>query len=314
MFRTRPTSAGHILILTLTAFAAIVILCRTPAQPSNGGSLTFAINLPPSLLGEGAADIISQFDKLGKAVKRKTGYTLKLKKYNNWDQVADALDKGRADLAWIPSYYYARHVEHRKKTAAKPMATYAPNGKITSVTCIYVRKDSGINDMDSLISKRIAFADEGAWVMLSKIFDSQNYPFPPADFFGLHEQVTRESAALALHHRQTDAIVLEDAYIGYIENIVPSFRKETRTIACAPPYTSTPIVRGRKLTGARLKKVKNMLLVMHADNGFKDFRKFFAANKGRWVASKTNAYNDWRALYRDARKKGWLKDYQRLDL
>lgn len=314
MSRTRPTPAGRILALTLIVFIAIVLLFRSSAQSVNRGTLTFAINLPPSLLGEGAADIISQFDKLGKAVKRKTGYTLILKKYNNWNQVADALDKGRADVAWMPSYNYASFAEQHKKTNINSIVTYEQNGKTTSVTCIYVRRDAGINSIDNLISKRVAFTDEGAWVMLNKIFDEQNYPFPPADFFGLHEQITRESAALALHHRQTDAIVLEDAYIGYIEKIVPSFRTEMRTLECAHPYTATPIIRGKKLSGTRLKKVRNMLLVMHSDTQFKDFRKFFTASKGRWVTSKKNAYSDWRALYRDARKKGWIKDYQRLEL
>jgi len=102
-------------------------------------------------------------------------------------------------------------------------------------------------------------------VLLNKIFDDQKYPFRPIDFFGENEEIARESAAYALHLRQTDAIVLEEAYLGYIEKNVRNFRNEIRAIACTRPFSNTLIATGKNMAAPKLAKFIDVLLMMHSD-------------------------------------------------
>ena len=304
------TTGRSFIILAIIFIAGALIVY--PQAVSASKKIIFAINLPPSLLGEGAAEIIVQFGKVGKAVQRKTGYPLELKKYKNWSQVTSALNKGKADMAWLPPYFYARHKVNTRNSNVTPLVTYSVKSSTRSRTCILVRKDSGMTSLDDLIASRVALADESAWVLLNKIFADKKNPFPPKEFFSGHDILTRESAAFALHYKKTDAILMEEIYIGYVEKDIKTFRREIRTLACSSPYSNTMIAGGKNLKNTKLKRMKDALLIMHKDSAFKDFRRFFTPSKGRWVDSKSSYYKEWIDLYEEARRKGWTREYSKI--
>jgi ABC-type phosphate/phosphonate transport system substrate-binding protein len=294
--------------------AALAAPGRNLALAQNGQKVVFAINMPISLLGAGASDIISEFSDLKKAIRGKYHVTVDMKMYRDWNEVARALNGGQADVAWLPPYQYARHKARNSNTSVAPLAVYESSGKTESQTCLFVSRDKGPRTLDHLIGKRVAFADEGAWVVLNKIFEKQDYPFRPADFFGSHEEITRESAALALVLHEVDAIVLEKNYAGYIErdrNVRP-FGSRVRALACAPAMTNAIMVSGKNLTGKKRERVQTILFALHRDKAFSRFREYFKISDGRWAAPGKNTAGDWRDLYEEALKKGWIKDYERL--
>jgi ABC-type phosphate/phosphonate transport system substrate-binding protein len=308
--------------MLLAAVCAAAVLCTLSllraqtARAQSSSHVVFAINMPISLLGAGASDIISEFTELKKAIQRKYNITLDLKMYKDWDDVTRALNNGQADMAWMPPYHYARHKARNKKSSVALLAVYESEGKTTSQTCLYVNRDNGIRTMDHLIGKRVAFSDEGAWVLLNKIFEAQDYPFRPADFFGSHQEITRESAALGLILHETDAIVMEKPYIGYIERDrnMRRFSSRVRTLACSTPMTNTLIVSGKNLTGRKKDRIKEILFNLHKDKSFSQFQIYFKISNGKWVAPRKDGNKDWIDLYDQAVKKEWIKDYERLDL
>lgn len=295
----------------VAAAAVALYVVSAFARPAcaAGEKVVFAISMPPSLLGDGAADIISYFNKLKKGVLQKTGYELKIEPLANWDAVVSALRRGKADVAWMPTFEYARIAAHQKSPVIQPLVTASINGSTKSVTCMYVKKNSGLKDFDKLVNKRIAFADQSSWTLVNTIFESRKYPFSPFDLFGTHEELTRESQAYALHLDQVDVIVLEPSYIPFIEKNIPGFRNEITSLACTKPLTNTLIVYRSNMPRDMHKNLLSLLARMHTDPAFTDIMSFFKTGNAKWVESSPGMYSDWVAIYTRAAKKGWLAQY-----
>lgn len=300
------------LITALIAVLIPVVFYSENSLARNENQLVFAISLPPSLLGDGAADIISYFNKLKKSVSQKTGYELIVDTYATPDQAITALKRDNADAAWVPVFSYGKYRASEKNNAVLPLAALSINGAKKSVTCLYVRKDSGIRDLDKLVAKQIAFADPSSWVMLNLIFEAEKYPIHPYDFFSTHEELTRESQSYALHLKQVDAILLEPSYIPFIEKNIQGFRNEIYTIGCAPPMSNTLLIYRSNMRAQKRKNILSMLTTMHKDPLFSEILPFFKQGNAKWVEATPGLYDDWAALYSKAVRKGWIAQYNNI--
>ena len=298
--------------IVLTCIVALILL-PSIAFSRNEKQIVFAMNLPPSFLGEGAADIISYLNILRKGVRQKTGIDLKVSTYNSFDAVSQALKKGDADAAWMSPLQFAKMKAADNSGHIAPLVVLSVAGSTKSATCLFVRKGADIRDLDGLVSSRVAFSDQQGWVVLNEIFDAQKYPFPPFDFFSSHEEITRESAAYALHLKEIDAMVIEPYYLPFIDKNIKGFRKEAMPLACSKPMSNALVVYRKDIGAARAEKLKRVFLTMHSDSAFRPLQKFFRAAGARWVNGNAGMYADWfNALGRAARR-GWMRDYNRLE-
>jgi len=306
----RGMSISRRIVLTCIA---VLILLPSIAFSRNEKQIVFAMNLPPSFLGEGAADIISYLNILRKGVKQKTGIDLKISTYNSFDAVSQSLKKGDADVAWMSPLQFAKIKASDNGGNIVPLVAMSVAGSTKSATCLFVRRGADIRDLDGLVSSRVAFSDQQGWVVLNEIFDAQKYPFSPFDLFSTHEEITRESAAYALHLKEIDAMVIEQSYLPFIEKSIKGFKKEVTPVACSKPMTNALIVYRKNISAVKAAKLKKVFLSMNKDTAFRPLQKFFRATDARWVNCNTGMYADWFNVLARATRKGWIRDYNRLE-
>ncbi|MEW5946264.1 MAG: PhnD/SsuA/transferrin family substrate-binding protein [bacterium] len=294
--------------LLKTLAIAFLLICLPAAAHAKQKHFYFALNLPPSLIGEGAASIISRYNDVRKAVKSQTGFDLELKTYGDWEGVVRAVERRDADFAALPGYYFAASLAN-PRTRVRPFVTFMSDGRISSPCCIYVKKSREILTLDQLFNARIALPDESHWVVLSRVFRDNNNPFPPAEFFEKVEIMTPESAFLALVFDKIDAVVADSLSMTYVLASDPRSR-ETAAVECSATLTNPLIVHHADVPAETLGKIESTLLSMHTAPAFRSVRNFFKTANGRWVPAKKEYYNDWESLIEEASKYGWVADFR----
>ncbi|MEW6203133.1 MAG: PhnD/SsuA/transferrin family substrate-binding protein [bacterium] len=270
----------------------------------------FALNLPPSFLNKGSATIIDLYNRFRKILRRKTGYDVELKTYRDWGSVVSALEKGEADFAGLPAYFYAMALNNPRSDIA-PFLVYQSHGRISSSYCIYARKESGFLSVDHLLNARVAVADEDDWVMLNLLFKENDQPIPAIEFLEKVEVLPRESAFLAVLFNKIDAVVMDSVSMEYI---LKGNRRgsEVVPIECSATLTNSLIVRRGGVGKQVLEKLEKVLIQMHADRDFKDFKEFFQVTDGRWVSGEKMFYSDWLLIIDEAKKNNWSREFLKI--
>lgn len=295
----RGSAAVAMIIAVSVSLAAV----RSHAAPRKNVKYSIAINLPPSFLNEGSATIIKYTNGLGKAFKRKTGAELEWKILGDWSAVVKAVQSGKADFGALPAYYFAKTTIN-PKSGVNPFATYMSGGGIAAPFCMYVKRNGDFLTLDHLLNTSVAVSDEEDWVVLNHLFDANNLPFPPADFFEKVQVMTPESAFSALVLNKVDAVFANTISMEYI---LKGNRKggQVAPIECSSTLTNPLIVHRDGLPQSELNRIEDVLLNMHKDSAFSDVRRFFKVTDGRWTPARKTFYSDWEGIVIEARKKGW---------
>lgn len=275
-------------------------------------TIVFSLNLPPSLLGKGAADIMNYFIKLQKILDEKEGVELKLLERGKWDDVVADLQSGRADAAWLPPYYYARERIAHPASAVRPLAAYKSGDSMASKTCVYVLsgsdKKKNQRGLDNLYGARISFPDEAGWAVLNLILDKSGIYIEPYIFFRGFHVISRESAALAMVFGSIDAVVMDELS----EKIIRKTDKRLEGLepaACSDPLPNTLIATGKSLDPAKRKIIEKILFSLNRDKNYAVFQDFFKLTGGRWSTVSENYYSPWLEIARQSSRNGWDKSF-----
>lgn len=299
-----------ILLLFLSCFCPLSLTARQ-------NRIYFDLNLPLSLLGEGAATIFRQFEDLRAAVREKTGIDIKLQQPGSWEELINRLETGETDVAWLPPYFYARARTINKNSKIRPLVIYKSGDSIKSPVCIYSKSDTTRPKIEDLLAGRIAFPDEDTWVALNHIFykdrNLSSLDIDPLHFFTAFRLLNRESSFEALQFDMVDAIVLELLYREYILEKDESAKK-TVAVACTEPLPNTLIVYRNDLDPGTVVILKIILTNMHQNKDFKKFHRYFNTTSGKWAKAEDKDLKPWFDIYNESVRNGWDKSFRTLPI
>lgn len=314
-FLDKKQKKTTIIIFSLILLISLVapLLCNAATKPD---MISLAMYLPPSLLGEGSSTIFSDMRCLQKILKNEINMEVILDDGSaSWEQIVSRLETEKADIAWMPPFYYARARATNKSSKIRPLAIYQINEKIDSERCIYVRQESKIKALEDLLATKIFFPDEAAWMELNSIFSNNKnmsmYDLDPYHFFIGFRLLTRESAVKALLFDQVDAILLEPEYLKYIKDRQSS---TLRKIECTEPLPNVIIVYRENLDKRIVDTLLLVLSSLHLDPTFSKLHKYFTPTGGKWVAADEKQLKPWYDIYNDSVIKGWDKTFEALPI
>jgi len=237
---------------------AAVIACLAPASAL---AQPLHLVLTPS---QKPTDLLAAGEEFGQALGKLYGAPVRVTVASDYAAVIEALRNRTADLAFVhPVGYVLASREAKARIVAKNLW----HGKSTFTSRIYVRKDRGINTLEELRGKTIAFVDPSS---------SSGYTYPmvllierglvkdrdPKSFFrevmfaGAHDAAMR-----ALLNGHVDAIASFDmAREQYLSD--PAEREKIAWVAETPPIPEAGIAARDGLDPGAFARVRAALLQM----------------------------------------------------
>ncbi|MFA6449515.1 MAG: PhnD/SsuA/transferrin family substrate-binding protein [bacterium] len=301
--------------IALLIISAIILAASSDCfAAAVSDQLSFDLNLPPSMLGQGSSEIFRAFQELRTVFRNDMDIDLSIQVTDSWNEVINRLETDKTDFAWMPPYYYFRARANNPKSKIRPLAIYQSKGTTASPTCIYV-KPNGIRKLEDLLATRVAFPDEAGWAVLNHIFIHDPVmaanQIDPSRFFVKFRILPRESSALAIRFNAVDAIVLEPLYMEYLPP-KDQDKNKIMKLVCSEPLANTVIVYRKNLDPFMKETLELFLTSMHSDPTFSQFRHFFKTTNGQWTSANEKALVSWKKIYTESVKNGWDKSYKAL--
>jgi phosphonate transport system substrate-binding protein len=197
---------------------------------------------------------------------KKLGLSIKVYMPTDYLGVVEALRNKTADLAFV---HPAGYVFANREAKAQIVAIDVWHGKTSYTSRIYVRKESGLNSLEALRGKTIAFVDPGSTsgyvypmvLLIKKGLVKERDPktfFKDAMFAGTHE-----AALLALLNGSVDAVASFD--LAPQQYLKDKERVEKLTyIAETDPIPEAGVIVRDGLDPGLVKKLHDSLMVFNA--------------------------------------------------
>lgn len=197
---------------------------------------------------------------------KKLGLSIKVYMPTDYLGVVEALRNKTADLAFV---HPAGYVFANREAKAQIVAVDVWHGKTSYTSRIYVRKDSGLNSLEALRGKTIAFVDPGSTsgyvypmvMLIKKGLVKERDPktfFKDAMFAGTHE-----AALLALLNGSVDAVASFD--LAPQQYLKDKERIEKLTyIAETDPIPEAGVIVREGLDPGLVKKLHDSLMVFNS--------------------------------------------------
>ncbi|MDH5326941.1 MAG: phosphate/phosphite/phosphonate ABC transporter substrate-binding protein [Gammaproteobacteria bacterium] len=171
-------------------FIAVILLfslSETYANNRSDSTDTYVLARAPQ---RSHVKTVKDWEPFAEFLRTKTGADIRLKVYDSRDHFEHDLLQGKVDLVYAnPGYLIA----------AKELIDYQPlvrSGKRKLTGIIVTRKSSGINSLQDLSNKTLAFPDKNAFaasLYVRSILDNENIPFQ-AEYVNGHDNVYRNVA------------------------------------------------------------------------------------------------------------------------
>lgn len=211
-------------------------------------------------------DLLTAGQEFGEALGKLVGTPVRVTVASDYAAVIEALRNRTADLAFVhPAGYVLAHREAKATIVARNLW----HGKATFTSRFYVRKDSGIKNLEELRGRTMAFVDPASssgyiypMVMLMQRGLVRNRDpktfFKEVVFAGSHD-----ASMLALLNGHVDAIASFDlAREQYLKD--PAERERIVSVAETPPIPEAGIAARDGLDPAMFARVRAALLQMKA--------------------------------------------------
>lgn len=211
-------------------------------------------------------ELFKASEVFGAELGKKLGLGIKVYMPTDYLGVVEALRNKTADIAFI---HPAGYVFANREAKAKIVAVDVWHGKTSYTSRIFVRKDSGIGNLEQLRGRTIAFVDPGSTsgyvypmvMLIRKGLVKERDPktfFKDAMFAGTHE-----AALLALLNGSVDAVASFDLapqqYLKDKERVA-----KVTHIAETDPIPEAGMVVREGLDPALIKKLQDALMAFNA--------------------------------------------------
>lgn len=247
---------------SVAAVLALVVVGAGNVPVTRAAEPSLHLVLTPS---QKPTDLLAAGEDFAQALGTLAGIRIRVTVASDYAAVIEALRNRTADLAFL---HPAGYVLANREAKATLVATNLWHGKRTFTSRFFVRKDSGLKQIEDLKGKTMAFVDPAS---------SSGYIYPmvfliqrglvknrdPKTFFrevmyaGAHDAAMR-----ALVNRHVDAIASFDlARDEYLKDIAE--REQVTWIAETPPIPEAGIAARDGIDPAMVGKVRGALLQMH---------------------------------------------------
>ena len=265
--RTRIVYARLRMLTQGSGLAALVLAGALAATPwsvpaASAADQPLHLVLTPS---QKPTDLLATGEEFGQALAKLAGVRVRVTVASDYAAVIEALRNRTADLAFL---HPAGYVLANREAKAMLLVTTLWHGKRTFTSRFFVRKDSGLKQIEDLRGKTFAFVDPAS---------SSGYVYPmvlliqrglvknrdPKTF--IREVLfawAHDAAMRALVNRHVEAIASFDlAAEEYLKD--PAERDQITWIAETPPIPEAGIAARDGMDPAVLAKVRAALLQMH---------------------------------------------------
>lgn len=222
------------LVITLVALAvAFVSMSARSDSRSNPDTLRVAL-----LPDENASTIIKNNQALKVYLEERLGKKIKLVVTTDYSSMVEAMRFGRLELAYFGPLSY---LLTKSKADIEPFAAQKKNGVVTYSAVVITHVDSGINTIQDIRGKDMAYGDPASTsshlmprTQLLKKGLEINVDYEP-HYLGAHDSV-----AISVQNRNADAGGLsQPIFESLVSRNIISLDK-VKVLEVSPPYTNYP--------------------------------------------------------------------------
>jgi phosphonate transport system substrate-binding protein len=224
---------------------------------------------PPLQIGIGARisprESFAYYDELLAFIGKKLGRPVEMVQYTTYDEMDSALERRDLDFAFICSGPYVRdHDEFGVEILAAPQA----HGRAFYYGYVIVPASSPAKGLADLRGKRFAFTDprSNTGRLVPAYLVARESGLTPEAFFssvkytGSHDGSIDEVNTGRVDGASVDSLIYDFVAVRY-----PARARNVRVLVKSPPYGIPPFVVNRKADPALRKRLRAVLLDMHAD-------------------------------------------------
>ncbi len=310
----------RIIFIILIILAEIFII-NLEAQDKE----TYYVFLPVGL-GFGAISIENQKDLLQVLInyaKEKLNLEVKVEikgdpdSYyykESWNEIFKEFKAGKEAITFFPSPLAYIEAEELK-IPLRPYLSIAVEGKNKISYCIYVNSECGLKSLKQLKGKSIFSFDNssGAILILKNMLVEKGITESLLTFFSNQVPYQDNSSAIqALIKGKLDCYFSDVVSTKFAmktvydaESVVP--------LECSKPYTTTAFLGAEEKNPELTKKVIDIVNNISKNPELKKFESLLQGFGASFIKVSPKDYDDWRNLYKTAKKNGWLAEIDNWD-
>ena len=217
---------------------------------------------------ENELKIIEGWQLLADYITFRTGIKVTLDTKNSYQELIDGLNDGYIDMCYLGALSY---IKSRKKSGVIPLVrpTFTGQDSPFYTSCIIVRKDSAIRNLEELKGKKFAFVDKNSTSgYLLPLTMLQEEGINNLDFFSEYIFTgDHDSSFLAVYNGYVDGGAL---YSRIFLNEDDARLNDIKVLKESPPIPTGPIVIRKEIKDDRAQKIKEALLSIGEEEDTKD--------------------------------------------
>ena len=241
---------------------------------------------------------LERYEPLGNYLSKKTGLKIELRIFTRHGDIIDGFVGGDLDAAFLGSFTYALvHSKMPVDAIARPENVL---GKSTTHGLIFVRKDSGIRNVNDMKGKTLAFVDKATTAgYLFPIAYLKEYGIddPHTYFNEIYFTGTYQDAVYDVVDKKADISAVKNTVIKSLAAGDSRIKNELVFLAKSVEMPDNSLVVRKELDDAIKTQLKSILLNMHLEPDGKNVLKDFGAK--RFIETSAE---DYAGLYRHLQK------------
>lgn len=189
----------------------------------------------------------------------------------------------------------------------KPLATFSIFGKDRAAHCLYVRGDSGIEDLAALAGKRIVtYPHLTSYSLLRKLLNAA----PEQTFSALFTGSDAYAMLDTLVSGNADALFLVETNIDFFKQVNPGPVKQIKKIACSEPMHFMPMMAAPEVPADMLDRFDAFYQDLFKNESLKKYRPFLQQVDLKVFRVTDKDYEPFMALYEYSLEQNWDKNHE----
>lgn len=297
VFRYGKRRTGYAILPPMIRRLLIVSLCMfvfsgcakkeppPPAPPAKQETLVIGLLPEQSIFHQ-----IERYEPVAQYLSGKTGAKITLKILPRYGNIIENLKSGNMDGAFFGSFTYAlAHAKLGVEVLVRPMGL---DNVSTYHGLIFVRKDSGIRNVQDMKGKRFAFVDKATtagYLLPLEYFHHAGIPDYKGHLREVYFTGTHEDAIHDVLNRKADIGAAKNTVFNRLAKQNPEILKELVVLERSPEVPENAIALRKEIDESMRNRLRKELLGMHRDpEGQKVLERFGAR---RFVVTRNTDYD-----------------------
>lgn len=171
----------------------------------------------------------------------KLGMNAKVEIIPDVNTMLNKLDDGSIDFGYVSNLDY---VKLKKQRDVNPITKVVKGGTSTYNAILLVRKDSGINTLDDLKGKSIAYTSKNSshGYLYPSILVKDKFHMPLEQFFGKVVTTKKDpDGILSVLYKRADAVSASSQTYNILCLLMPRIKRDLKIISTSQPFVHGPM-------------------------------------------------------------------------